>query len=112
MKAVHTVANEIEAGAEAVRALMGQIGEISDATCTGEGSEEGKDTRDYAAMTNLTLGLIHEATTRGDAYREGIARALAHLLCVNADGCGIDQKDWQPIRDTATIGGYQEWVAQ
>lgn len=100
MEAEATVANEIQAGAEAVRLLMMDIGRVSDATCIDGCDDTQRDSRDYAAMTRMVLASMGQASARGEWHQEGFARALAHLLCLNADGCGVGPEDWQPIRDT------------
>lgn len=89
-------------GAAAFQDLLRKIGDISERTCADAFIEPHADSRDYRQMVGLLQGSIEANVAHADtAHREGYLRSLAHLLCLNADGCGTDGSNWAPIHATA-----------
>jgi hypothetical protein len=87
------------AGADGFRALLDRVREISDATCERFG--HGEDGRNYVAM----VGAIVESfktnlSGTSTNHREGYLRAMAYLLCVDADNYIAADDDWDPLRVT------------
>lgn len=87
-------------GAVALHDLIHRIGAVSDATCDGLGDARG-DGRDYVAMVQMLEASIRSNVGKGSAeQRQGYLRALAHLLCLVADGAG-PTATWNPLVETA-----------
>ena len=94
------MADNIDAGAAALRELIRHIGTISDATCDSLGDDNG-DGRDYVTMVQLVDASIRANVAEGcSEHREGYLRALAHLLCIVADGAGPTSA-WNPLMETS-----------
>jgi hypothetical protein len=94
-----TDAHAIRAGADAFCALLDRVREISDATCERFG--HGEDGRNYVAMVAAIVESFKANLTGANAkHREGYLRALAYLLCVDADHyIGVDD-NWDPLKIT------------
>lgn len=87
-------------GAVALHDLIRRIAAVSDATCDGLGDAQG-DGRDYVAMVQMVEASIRSnVSAAGAEHREGYLRALAHLLCLVADGAG-PTATWNPLGETA-----------
>lgn len=92
--------HELNTGAAALQALLAAIGEISDSTCMDDIDSNADDTRDYESMAQAVRASIEANLQHHSlAHREGYLRALTHLLCLNADGCGPGD-NWAPIDAT------------
>jgi hypothetical protein len=95
------------AGANAMKALREQLHAKSEADLEAyyalNPNPEDTDGRDYRGLVQLVQASLDANLQHPDpAHREGFLRALTDLLCIEGDGCGIDDADeWDPIRNTA-----------
>lgn len=93
---------EVRAGAAAFRELCFATAEISNATWDRFG--DGVDGNDYVAIVDAVRASFDaNLRDRSAAHSEGYLRALAHMLCSNIYGCGIDvihEEKWDPIEAT------------
>lgn len=95
------MADNLGAGASALQELIRHIGTISDDTCDSLGDGPG-DGRDYVTMVKLVEASIGaDLVDASGEHREGYLRALAHLLCLVADGAG-PTGTWDPLLETST----------
>ncbi|MDY0746557.1 hypothetical protein SNE35_18735 [Paucibacter sp. R3-3] len=94
----HAVA--VRTGAGAFLSLLQRIktraeSDIS-AFMASNGGEYG-DARNYRAIVALIeADLISQVAEAGPSHREGYLRAIADMLCLAVDGCGVGP-DWDPL---------------
>ena len=81
--------------------LLRNIGNVSNDTCLmPDGSDA--DGRDYRRMTDMVRASVESILHQGSpGHREGWMQALAFMLCVNADGCGVGADELQSLTHTA-----------
>jgi hypothetical protein len=92
-------ARAVRDGADAFRALLDRVRQISDTTCERFGS--GQDDRDYVAMVRAIAESFKTNLAGTSAkHREGYLRAMAYLLSIDADNYIAADDDWDPIRIT------------
>lgn len=93
-------ARRVREGAQALVALMDRLHEVSNETCSRLGDE--KDGRDYKVMALDIAGTFLRCLSPQQDLdtRLGFIRAMTDFLAVNADGCGVDSKDWEPLKRT------------
>lgn len=92
----------IQQGAHALIDLVETIGDISKDTCCLLADDQETDTRDYKTMAAVVSDTLQAmlAPQQDPRVREGFMRAMADLLCMTADGCGIGTDKWKPIEVT------------
>jgi hypothetical protein len=95
---------ELALGVTGFKSLFGEVDKIAlrwDAL--DDDADENADGRDYAAMVDAAEASITENFVNASpARREGYMRALVDLLCINVEGCVMDDSSaWNPLRVTA-----------
>ena len=90
----------LRAGADALKDTLQAITDLANKTCDQLGDDV--DGRDYVTMASMVERSIRtnwlEASTD---HREGYLRALADLLGIVGDDCGLP-RPWDPITTTET----------
>lgn len=87
-------------GAEAFRDLMSRVGDVDNASATGDGDVETFEFIGSLVDRYMRMALDGERPElRSSAdFRRGFFLALGKLMVLNSDGSDIG-RDWQPLKD-------------
>lgn len=93
---------DLEAGGAFIKALIGSIASVSDATCDSldENGPDALDGRDYLDMAERIRSALLRLADSSEAFQLGACRALADVLADAADGEAFGA-EWDPLAASA-----------